>query len=87
MNNHEQLRRVFLPKKKKILATKLMISGETVIRRKVRRVLRYQVPNKYLSSEKFAHDVLLLSFPFRDEKQLLSDCSALYQNKIQEQGV
>lgn len=78
---------MFLPKKKKILATKLMISGETVIRRKVRRVLRYQVPNKYLSSEKFAHDVLLLSFPFRDEKQLLSDCSALYQNKIQEQGV
>ena len=28
-----------------------------------------------------------LFFPFRDEKQLLSDCPPLYQSKLQEQGV
>ena len=30
---------------------------------------------------------MLLFFPFRDEKQLLSGCPPLYQNKLQEQGV
>ena len=66
---------------------KLMISGETMCCRKVRRILRYHVPNKLLSPEKFAHHVMLLFFPFRDEKQLLSGCPPLYQNKLQEQGV
>ena len=45
------------------------------------------MPSKLLSPEKFAHHVMLLLFPFRDEKQLLSCCSPLYQNKLQEQGV
>ena len=35
---------------------------------KVRGVLRYQVPNKLLSLEKLARHVLLLFYPFRDEK-------------------
>ena len=65
--------------------TKLMISGKTMCCRKVRRILRYHVPNKLLSPEKFAHHVMLLFFPFRDEKQLLSGCPPLYQNKLQEQ--
>ena len=30
---------------------------------------------------------MLLFFLFRDEKQLLSGCPSLYQNKLQEQGV
>ena len=47
---------------------------------KVRRILRYHVPKKLLSPEKFPQHVMLLFFPFRDEKQL-------YQNKLQEQGV
>ena len=55
--------------------------------RKVRRILRYHVLNKLTSPEEFAHHVILLFFPCRDEKQLLSDCSSLYQNKVQEQGV
>ena len=55
--------------------------------RKVRTVLQYHVPNKLLSPEKFAHHVLLLFYPFRDEKELLSGFSPLYQNKLQEQGV
>ena len=54
---------------------------------KVRTVLQYHVPNKLLSPEKFAHHVLLLFYPFRDEKELLSGFPPLYQNKLQEQGV
>ena len=45
------------------------------------------MPNKLLSPEKFAHHVMLLFSLFRDEKQLLSGCPPLYQNKLQEQGV
>ena len=45
------------------------------------------VPNKLLSLGKFAHHVLLLFCPFRDEKELLSGFPPLYQNKLQEQGV
>ena len=55
--------------------------------RKVRRILRYHVPNKVLHPEIFAHHVLLLFYPFRDEKKLLSGLPPLYQNKLQEQGV
>ena len=44
------------------------------------------MPNKLLSPGKFAHHVMLLCFPFRDEKQLLSGCPASYQNKLQELG-
>ena len=49
---------------------KLMISGERMQCFKVRRILRYHVPNKILLPEKFAHHVLLLFYPFRDEKEL-----------------
>ena len=63
---------------------KLMISGETMRCRKVKRILSYHVSNKFLSPEKFAHHVLLLFYPFRDEKELLSSFPPLYQNKLQE---
>ena len=76
------MKSVLTPKK-----IKLMISGETMRYRKVRRILRYHVLNKLFSPEKFAHHVMLLFFPFRDEKQLLSGCPPLYQNKLQEQAV
>ena len=55
-----------------------MISGETMRCQKVRRILICHVSDKLLSPEKFAHHVMLLFFPFRDEKQLLSGCSPLY---------
>ena len=45
------------------------------------------MPNKLLFPEKFAYHVMLSFFPFRDEKQLLSVCPPLYQNKLPEQGV
>ena len=46
---------------------KLMISGETMYCHKVRQIPQYHVPNKLLFSKKFAHHVLLLFFPLRDE--------------------
>ena len=55
--------------------------------RKVRRIIQYHVRNKLLSPQKFVHHVMLLLFSFCDEKQLLSGCPSLYQNKLQEQGV
>ena len=64
-----------------------MISAERMRCRKVRSILRYHVLNKILYSEKFDHHVLLLFYPFRDEKELLSGLPPLYQNKLQEQGV
>ena len=54
---------------------------------KVRRILRYHVPNKLLSSEKLAHHVLLLFYLFRYEKDLLSCFPPMYQNKLQEEQV
>ena len=48
-------------------------------------IFRHHVPNKLLSSEKRAHQVMLLFFS--DGKQLLSGWPPLYQNKLQEQGV
>ena len=50
---------------------KLMISGETMRCRKVRRILQYRVSNKILHPEKFAHHVLLLFYPFRDERVVI----------------
>ena len=55
--------------------------------RKVRKILRYHVPNKILYPEKFAYHVLLFFYPFRDEKELLSGLPPLYQNKLQEPEV
>ena len=45
------------------------------------------MPNKLLPLEKFAHHVLLLFYPFRDEKELPSGFLPSYQNKLREQGI
>ena len=76
-NSHEECS---YPKK-----LKLMISEETMRCRKVRRILRYHVPNKLSSPEKIAHHVIFYSF--REEKELLSGFPPSYQNKLQEHGV
>ena len=47
----------------------LMISGETMKCRKVKRILQYHVPNKILSSGKISHHVLLLFYLLRDKKE------------------
>ena len=59
-NNHEEYS---CPKK--II---LMISGETTCCRIVRQILRYHVPNKLLSPEKYAHVVMLLFFSIQRRK-------------------
>ena len=47
---------------------------------KVKRIFRYRLPSKFFSLQKFAQYVLLLYFPFRDEKELLLGFSPIYQN-------
>ena len=59
-----------------------MISGETMQYQKVRRILQYHVPNKLLSSEKFAYHVILLFCPFRDEKELLLVSPPIYKKNF-----
>ena len=76
VNNHKECS--YTPK------IKLMISGETMHCRKVKQILRYNVPKKLFSVEKVAYHTLLLIFTFRYEKQLKSSCRPLYQNKLQE---
>ena len=75
------------PPPQKKIQKKKMIAGETMRCRKVRRILRYHLPNKLLSPEKNFYHVMFLFFLFKDENQLLSGCPPLYQNKLQEQGV
>ena len=59
-----------------------MISGETTGCRKVIQILRYMVPNKFLSQQKEVYHWLLLLFPFRDKRQSLSDFPPIYQDKL-----
>ena len=66
---------------------KFMISREGMRCRNVRRILQYHVPNKILYPEKSSDHVLLLFYPFRDEKELLLGLPPLHQNKSQEQRV
>ena len=66
---------------------KLMISRETMWCHKGWRIHRYQLPNKLLSLEKFAHHVLILFYPLIDEKEILSGFLPMSQNKLQEEGV
>ena len=61
---------------------KLMISGRKMRCRKMRRILRFHAPNNILYPVEFAHHVLLLFYPFRDEKELLSGLQPLHQNKL-----
>ena len=54
---------------------------------KVRGTLRYHVPSKLLSPKKFVHHVLLLFYPLRHEKELLSDFLPMHQNKLPGENV
>ena len=54
---------------------------------KVRGILWYHEPNNSLYPGKYAHHLLILFYPFWDEKDLLSGCLSLYQNKLLEPGV
>ena len=48
----------------------ILSSGERLDCRKVQLVLRYHVPNKFKDPEGYAHHLLFLFYPFRDECKL-----------------
>ena len=50
-------------------------------------VLLYYVPNKETKPDKYAHHMLFMYFPFRDEKELLSGNPPTYASKLSEPGV
>ena len=64
-----------------------MSSNEKLHCCKVPFVLRYHVPNKHKYSEQYAHHLLFLFYPFRDEFALLSECDETYTSKLIEQHV
>ena len=45
--------------------------SEVMVRRDTRLVLRYYKPNKDLYPERYAHHMLMLSYPFRQENDLI----------------
>ena len=59
-----------------------MVSVETMRCHKVGRIVRYPMPNKLLPPKKLAHCVLLIFYPFKDEKEVLLDFPPIYQNKL-----
>ena len=64
----------------------LMSSKETMKCRKVRKVLRYYTPNRHKCPEKYAHHLLMLYYPFRNEGTDLAT-SKSFSLKLNEQSV
>ena len=50
-------------------------------------VLQYYVPNKETKSKEYAHQILFMYYPFRDEKQLISVNPPTYASKHSKLGV
>ena len=65
----------------------LMNSKEKLKCRQVKAVLRYHVPNCHKHLEKYAHHLLFMFYPFRNEQDLMSDNSGTYCEKLQEPGI
>ena len=53
----------------------LMSSKEKLKCSKVKSVLRYHVPNRHKNPEKYAHHILFMFYPFRNESELCSTAS------------
>ena len=65
----------------------LTSSKEKMKCRKVPYVLRYFTPNENRDYESYAHHLLLLFYPFRDESDLKTGIPPSYTNKVAEPGV
>ena len=65
----------------------LMSSKEKLQCRKVKSVLRYNSPNQNKFSEKFAHYMLFMYYPFRNESDLKNVTTGFYIDKLNELGV
>ena len=55
--------------------------------RKVKAVLRYYVPNCHKYPEKYAHHLLFMFYPFRNEDDLKSANLGTYNEKLHEPGI
>ena len=64
-----------------------LLSNEKIKCRKTPYVLQYYVPNKETKPEEYAHHMLFMYYPFRDEKELLSGNPPTYASKLSEPGV
>ena len=64
---------------------KLSAWGEILSRRNRKIVLRYHKPNKEIHPEKYVHFLLILFYPFTDEKQL--GINESYVSKLNEENV
>ena len=64
---------------------KLLVSGEIFSRRNRKIALRYHKPNKEIHPEKYAYCLLILFYPFTDEKQLV--INGIYVSKLNEENV
>ena len=64
---------------------KFSATGEILSRRNRKIVLRYQKPNKEIHPEKSAHCLLILLYPFTDEKKLVINGS--YVSKLNEENL
>ena len=65
----------------------LMKSKEKMRCRGVKKVLRYHTPNRKVDPEAYAHHLLLLFYPFREETELLCETSKTYSAKLSKPDV
>ena len=65
----------------------LMSSKEKLYCRKIAYVLRYYTPNKELKPELYAHHLLFMFYPFRNEEDLKCGNPPSYIEKISEPGI
>ena len=62
-------------------------SRERLHYRKAELVLRYHVPNKFKAPEGYAHHLLFMFYPFRDECELTVGQLSSYSSKLSQPGV
>ena len=64
-----------------------LLSNEKRKCHKIPYFLQYYVPNKETSPEEYAHHMLFMYYPFRDEKEFWSGYPPTYVSKLSEPGV
>ena len=65
----------------------LMSSKESLKLRKEKCILRYYIPNQTTQPEEYAHHMLFMFFPFRNESDLNATVSRTYSEKLLEPTV
>ena len=64
-----------------------MSSKESLKLRKEKCILRYHIPNQTTQPEEYAHHMLFMFFPFRNESDLKATVSRTYSQKLLEPTV